>query len=66
MNPQSRRYFLGNSGRAGALAALGAIVHPIARASSASPNERPNVALIGCGGRGLFIIRVRANLRGHV
>ncbi len=58
MSNQSRRQFIENSGRAAALAALGSIVHPISRAGVVSPNERPNVALIGCGGRGHFIIRV--------
>lgn len=58
MNAPTRRQFLGSSSRAGALAALSTLVHPISRVRAAPPNERPNVALIGCGGRGHFIIRV--------
>lgn len=59
MNILSRRTFLENSGKAAAIAALGGLARPAARAqANASPNERPNVALIGCGGRGRFVIRV--------
>lgn len=58
MNTYTRRSFLRTSGQAAALAAVGAVaLRPSAR-GAASPNERPNVALIGCGGRGRFIIRV--------
>ena len=58
MNVYSRRTFLRTSSQAAALAAIGGVaLRPTARAST-SPNERPNVALIGCGGRGRFIVRV--------
>ena len=59
MNLFTRRSFLEKSGQVAAIAAIGGLVRPAARAQgTASPNERPNIALIGCGGRGRFIIRV--------
>jgi predicted dehydrogenase len=57
MNMFSRRSFLQTSGRAAALAAAGGTLRSAAR-SNPSPNERPNVALIGCSWRGRFVVRV--------
>lgn len=59
MNTIPRRTFLEATGKAAAAAALGGLIRSSVRAQGRqSPNERPNVALIGCGGRGRFIIRV--------
>jgi predicted dehydrogenase len=59
MNLITRRSFLTATGQAATIAALGSLARPAARAQgAASPNDRPNVALIGCGGRGRFVIRV--------
>lgn len=59
MQPATRRSFLKTSSLAAAWAAQSVLLRPMARAQhSPGPNERPNVALIGCGSRGLFIIRV--------
>ena len=56
MDKMNRRTFLQS---AGAAAAIGGLVLPAARAQQvAGANERLNVALIGCGGRGSFVIRV--------
>jgi predicted dehydrogenase len=58
MNPFSRRTFLRNTGTAAAVTALGGLTLRSTARGAASPNERPNVAIIGCGGRGRFVIRV--------
>jgi len=58
MNLFSRRTFLRNSGAAAAVTALAGITLAAKARGAESPNERPNVAIIGCGGRGRFIIRV--------
>ena len=59
MENMTRRTFLNATGAAAAAAALGGLSLPAAHAQQVKgANERPNVALIGCGGRGRFVIRV--------
>ncbi|HPA18677.1 MAG TPA: Gfo/Idh/MocA family oxidoreductase [Verrucomicrobiae bacterium] len=59
MNKLTRRSFLETSGKTAAGMALAGTTLSAARAQQvAGANERPNVALIGCGGRGRFVIRV--------
>lgn len=65
MNPRSRRSFLRTTGTVAALAAVGGLGHRSVRAQApASANDRPRVALIGCGGRGRFVSRVMADEAG--
>jgi len=61
--PITRRSFVETSSKAAAVAALAGLVRPLAR-GGVSPNERPNVALIGCGGRGRFVSRVMVDEAG--
>jgi predicted dehydrogenase len=59
MKSRSRRLFLRDSGTLAAAALGGWSPTREARAQTAkSANERPRLALIGCGGRGRFVIRV--------
>ena len=58
MSHRSRRAFLHDSGALAAAVTLGGLARRPARAQAApSANDRPRLALIGCGGRGRFVIR---------
>ena len=57
MSAMSRRTFLGSSGRSAAGGALGALALSAAAGEAPAANERVNIALIGCGGRGRYVMR---------
>ncbi|MBM4018312.1 MAG: Gfo/Idh/MocA family oxidoreductase [Planctomycetes bacterium] len=58
MPPVSRRTFLSRTGKMAAGAAVAGFAYSAARAESApAASERVNVALLGCGGRGRYVMR---------
>ena len=57
----SRRHFLQGCGAAAAAAVLPGCQTPRPAARRLSPNDRPGIALIGCGGQGTNVARMAAS-----